>query len=66
MKHLGKHGYAKAEADGLFKHRYRGISFTLVADGFGTKCAKEEDAGHLAKRMREKRALRRAMMLSNA
>ena len=58
VKHLGEHGYAKAGAGGLFKHRRRGIPLTLVVDGFGIKYTKEEDAEHLAKCMREKRALK--------
>ena len=66
VEHLGEHGYAKADAGGLLKHRCRGMPLTLVVGGFGTKCAKEEDAGHLAKLAREKHTLRWAMMLSNA
>ena len=60
--HLEKHGYAKAGlADGLLKHKARGISFTLAVDGFGIKHTREEDAQHLAKIMRDKHTFKAGM-----
>ena len=40
--------------DGLFVHKTRNISFTLVVDDFGIKYHRQEDVEHLIKAMREK------------
>ena len=48
VQHLSKHGYVKAAfTDGLFFHKTRNISFTLVVDNFGIKYTKGEDLHHL-------------------
>lgn len=55
VEHLGKYGYIPAGLiDGLFVHKTRDISFTLVVDDFGIKYQRKEDVEHLIKAMREK------------
>ena len=45
---MAKHGYYKAKhTEGLFLHKTRDISFTLVVDDFGVKYTKKEDVEHL-------------------
>jgi hypothetical protein len=48
IKHLAKHDYIPMDrTPGLFKHKTRPISFTLVVDDFGVKYVNLEDAKHL-------------------
>ena len=48
VEHLAKHGYVRAGyTDGLFKHKTRDISFTLVVDDFGIKYTSKKDIKHL-------------------
>ena len=49
---LRKHGYRKAGAIGCCIRKARGISFTLVAGGFGAKHKGKAGAGHLASTLR--------------
>ncbi len=47
-KRLLPHGYYKcANMPGLWKHKTRPISFTLVVDDFGVKHVEKEDVNHL-------------------
>jgi hypothetical protein len=47
-KHLTAHGYfATANTPGLFRHRTRPITFSLVVDDFGIKYIGEHNAQHL-------------------
>ena len=47
-KVLGKEGYFQSEhTSGLWLHKTRDISFTLVVDDFGVKYTKKEDVLHL-------------------
>ena len=55
VEHLNKHGYIRSGTiDGLFKHRTRNISFTLMVDDFGIKYKWKEDLDHLINIMRSK------------
>ena len=55
VSHLEQHGYIKAKwTEGLFFHRSRDISFTLVVDDFGIKYTDPKDLQHLATIMRIK------------
>ena len=55
VEHLNKHGYIRSgTTDGLFKHRTRNISFTLMVDNFGIKYKWKEDLDHLINIMRSK------------
>ena len=48
QKHLAKYGYYPArQTPGLWKHRTRKISFTLVVDDFGIKYTNKNDIDHL-------------------
>ena len=54
VAHLAKHGYHKAKhTEGLFLHKDRPISFTLVVDDFGIKYKNKEDVEHLKKCLEE-------------
>ena len=46
-KHLAAYGYHKTDTDGLWKHEWRDINFTLVVDDFGIKYKRREDVEHL-------------------
>ena len=47
-KNLAKHGcHPSKHTPGLFFHKTRPISFSLVVDDFGACCQKHEDAEHL-------------------
>ncbi len=47
-KRLNKHGYSQSKAvPGLWTHKTRPISFTLVVDDFGVKYVGKENAMHL-------------------
>ena len=55
VAHLEQFGYVPAGfTDGLFVHKTRKISFTLVVDDFGIKYHRQEDVEHLIKAMRSK------------
>jgi hypothetical protein len=59
VAHLKKFGYVKAKrTEGLFVHKTRNISFTLVVDDFGIKFNKQEDLEHLTAAIREKYPLK--------
>ncbi len=48
-KQLNKHGCSQSKAvPGLWTHKTRPISFTLVVDDFGVKCIGKEPAMHLS------------------
>lgn len=48
VEHLAQHGYVRASTmDGLFKHKTRNISFTLIVDNFGIKYTSKKDIKHL-------------------
>ena len=48
VEHLAKHDYVKTEhKEGLFRHKTRDISFTLVVDDFGIKYIDKDDVDHL-------------------
>jgi hypothetical protein len=48
VQHLAKYGYSKAKrTDGLFLHKTRDLSFTLVVDDFGIKYTNKDDVNHL-------------------
>ena len=48
VKHLNSHGYfATANTPGLFRHRTRPVTFTLVVDDFGVKYVGDQHAQHL-------------------
>ena len=47
---LAKEGYVASKfTPGLFTHKTKDISFSLVVDDFGVKYTKKEDAEHLLK-----------------
>ena len=55
VEHLAKHNYVKTEhTEGLFRHKTREISFTLVVDDFGIKHIDKADVDHLNSIIREK------------
>jgi len=55
VAHLAKFEYFPTpHTEGLFKHKTRDISFTLVVDDFGIKYKKEEDLEHLISSLKEK------------
>jgi hypothetical protein len=48
IKHLHAHGYTAAtNIPGIFRHRTRPVTFTLVVDDFGVKYVGEHNAQHL-------------------
>ena len=48
VKHLNAHSYfATANTPGLFRHRTRPVTFSLVVDNFGVKYVGEQHAQHL-------------------
>ena len=48
VAHLNNHGYfATANTPGLFRHRTRPVTFTLVVDDFGVKYVGDHHAQHL-------------------
>ena len=54
VAHLKTHGYKEAITQGLFLHKTRPISFTLVVDDFGIKYIHQRDVDHLYKAIAEK------------
>jgi hypothetical protein len=59
VEHLKKHGYVKAKrTDGLFVHKERDITFTLVIDDFGIKYTDKADVEHLVAALQEKYPLK--------
>ena len=55
VKQLGKFGYVPAGlTNGLFVHKTRDISFTLIVDDFGIKYQWKKGVEHLIKAMRSK------------
>ena len=55
VTHLQKFGYEKTEnTPGLFRHRTRDISFTLVVDDFGIAYQHEDDVKHLIDAIKER------------
>ena len=53
-KRLNIHGYTQSKIiPGLWKHKTRNITFTLVVDDFGVKYIKKEDVNHLIKVLKE-------------
>ena len=53
-KRLNKHGYYQSKiVPGLWTHKTRPISFTLVVDNFGVKCVVEEHAEHVMSVLRK-------------
>ena len=55
VEHLAKHDYVKTKhTEGLFRHKTREISFTLVVDDFGIKYIDKADVDHLNRIIREK------------
>ena len=54
-KNLAPHGYYPSKrTPGLWLHKTRPISFTLVADDFGVKYIKKKDAEHLFNAIKSK------------
>ena len=46
--HLKKHGYQHVKfTPGLWTHKYRPISFTLIVDYFGINCVVNKNAKHI-------------------
>jgi hypothetical protein len=59
VQHLAKYGYLKAKrTDGLFLHKTRDLSFTLVVDDFGIKYTNKDDVDHLIAAVRDKYPLK--------
>ena len=59
VDHLKKYGYVKAQrTDGLFIHKERDITFTLVVDDFGIKYTDKADVDHLVEALRDKYPLK--------
>jgi hypothetical protein len=59
VQHLAKYGYSKAKrTDGLFLHKTRDLSFTLVVDDFGIKYTNKDDVNHLIAAVRDKYPLK--------
>lgn len=59
VSHLKESGYVKApRTEGLFVHKTRKISFTLVVDDFGIKYEKLADLEHLTAAIRKKYPLK--------
>ena len=55
VAHLAKHDYVKTKhTEGLFRHKTRDISFTLVVDDFGIKYTNTDDVDHLNHILRKK------------
>ena len=55
VEHLQKYGYERmARTEGLFKHKTRDITFTLVVDDFGIKYTQQADVDHLIAAVRDK------------
>jgi len=55
VAHLAKHDYVKTKhTEGLFRHKTRDISFTLVVDDFGIKYSSKDDVYHLNQILRKK------------
>jgi hypothetical protein len=53
-KRLNEHGYFQDQyVPGLWHHKYRPITFTLVVDDFGVKYCRKQDAEHLVKVLSE-------------
>ena len=48
QQHLSKSGYTQVKhTHGLFRHKTRNISFTLIVDDFGVKYSNRADLDHL-------------------
>ena len=55
MKHLAPHGYYPSKrTPGLWLHKTRPISFTLVVNDFGVKYMSKKDINHLFDIIKEK------------
>ena len=55
VDHLKKFGYEKTENTlGLFRHKTRNITFTLVVDDFGISYTDENDVHHLINAIKER------------
>jgi hypothetical protein len=55
VAHLHKHGYERAKrTEGLFTHKTRDISFTLVVDDFRIKYTNKTDVEHLITSLEQK------------
>ena len=53
-KRLNEHGYIQSKIiPGLWKHKEKDITFTLVVDDFGVKYIRKADAEHLLKVLKE-------------
>ena len=51
---LAKEGYVPSKfTPGLFTHKTRDLSFSLVVDDFGVKYANKADVDHLAKKLKQ-------------
>ena len=54
-EHLKPYVYATAKiTQGLWKHQYRDINFTLVVDAFGIRYSNKKGADHLISSLQEK------------
>ena len=59
QKHLAKYGYYPTKRTlGLWKHRTRPISFTLVVDEFSVKYTNKDDIDDLFKAIKDKYPLK--------
>ena len=59
QKHLTKYDYYPTKrTPGLWKHRTRPVSFTLVVDDFGIKYINKDDINHLFQAIKEKYPLK--------
>ena len=59
QKHLAKYDYYPTKrTPGLWKHKTRPISFTLVVDDFGIKYTNKDDIDHLFATIKEKYPLK--------
>ena len=55
MKYLSKYGYERTpQTEGLFKHKTRDITFTLMVNDFRMKYTQEADVEHLITAVRAK------------
>ena len=55
VKHLAKHDYHPVKlTPGIFRHKHRPVTFSLVVDDFGIKYVGKENADHLLNALQEK------------
>ena len=53
-KRLNEHGYTQSEIIlGLWKHKTRDLTFTLVIDDYGVKYTAKEDIQHLLRTLKQ-------------